>query len=173
MIKLVPPIAWAVAAIVLVLALAFGYNRWAEGLRDEGRAEVQAEWDASVERGKREIAELKAKAEKVTVRTEIKYVDRVKTIREKGDVIVKEVTKFVPVDSGYLSGGFRVFHDAAVENRVPDPSKISDAAPTAVTDVATTVAENYEKCHVAYARVEAWQSWAKEQCSLNENGCVE
>lgn len=162
-----------IGGIVLALVVAFGVKKCRDSLIEQGRSEVQAEWNKSIERGKAEIERLKKEAGKVTVKTQIEYVDRVRTIREKGDVIIKEVTKFVPVDSGYLDGGFRVYHDAAAENRVPDPADIATAAPTAVTTVATTVAENYERCHIAYARVEAWEKWAEGQCKLNENGCPE
>lgn len=163
--KIIPSWLW-VALGLLLGAWLYGKYQY-----NEGKETVQAEWNDAIERGKAEVARLKAEAGKITVKTEIRYVDRVKTIREKGDVIVREVTKFVPIDSGNLDGGFRVFHDAAVDNRIPDTIEIPNAAPVSITEVAATVARNYEQCHVAYAKVEEWQNWAREQCKLNKKGC--
>lgn len=138
---------------------------------NEGKAAVQKDWDAATAKTNAEIAELRAKKEKVTTKTEYVTVEKVKIIKVKGDEIIKRVEVFVPTDSGMLTGGFRVFHDAAAENRIPDTSAIPNAEATAVRDVAETVAKNYEKCHVAYALVDSWQTWAKEQCALNDKGC--
>lgn len=133
----------------------------------QGKKGVQAEWDASVERGRAEVARLTSEAGKVTVRTETKVVEKIITIREKARAIetVREV--FVPVDSGSLPGGFRLFYDAALTGSIPDTASIADAAPVPITDVADTHARNAELCHIAYATVEGWQSWAAEQSRLN------
>lgn len=132
-----------------------------------GQASTQAKWNASVERGRQEVDRLKAAAGKVTIKTETVYVDRVKTIREKANAIevVREV--FVPVDSGNLSGGFRLFYDAALAGAVPDAAGIADAAPVPIAAVADTHARNAEKCLIAYATVEAWQDWARQQQKAN------
>jgi hypothetical protein len=133
----------------------------------QGKKGVQADWDASVERGRAEVARLTSEAGKVTVKVETKTVEKIVTVREKARAIetVREV--FVPVDSGNLLGGFRLFHDAAVEGAIPDAAGLADAAPVPVTDVAATVASNYEKCHIAYETVAGWQSWAAEQAAVH------
>lgn len=133
----------------------------------EGKAAIQALWDADIEAAKK----LGGQRERVTIKTEIRYVDRIKVIKEKGEVREKIVTKFVPRDSGFASGGFRVFHDAGVRDTVPDTSEIATAAPVPLTDVASTVNANYALCHEAYARVTAYEAWVDEQCKLNKNGC--
>ena len=83
------------AAVVMVLWWAYA----------AGKESVQKDWDASVARGVIEVAKLKEKQVVVTTKIETVYVDRVKTIREKGDAIevVREV--FVPADSGDIGGG--------------------------------------------------------------------
>lgn len=158
---------WVYAVIALTIAV------WLYGRHEHaaGKAEVHAEWAQSVERGKAEVARLTAAAGRITVRTETVYRDRIQVIHEKARQIevVREV--FVPTNSGMLAGGFRLYHDAAATNTVPDAASIPNAAPVAVADVATTVASNYEQCYVAYARVTAWESWAAEQCKLNDKGC--
>lgn len=157
----VPAWIW-VAALLLLAGWHYGHIRY-----NAGQADVQAKWDKATERGKAEVARLKEEAGKVTVRVETKYIDRVKTIREKGETIVQVREVFVPVDSGYLSGGFRLFFNAALEGVVPDPAGIPDAAPVAVSAVADTHAINAQRCRIAYATVEGWQEWAAEQKRLN------
>ena len=132
-----------------------------------GQADNQKKWDASVERGKKEVARLQQAANKVTVKVETKYVDRVQVIREKANAIevVREV--FVPADSGSLPGAFRLFYDAALAGTVPDPARIPDAAPVPIAAVADTHARNAEKCLIAYATVEGWQAWATGQMKAN------
>lgn len=169
--KLVPWWVWVLLGIGIVGAGTIGYKNLTDKYREEGRQEVQAKWDDAVERGKKEVARLKAAAGKITVKTEYLTIEKERIIREKGDTIVRQVEVFVPVDSRYFDGGFRVYHDASVENRVPDPAEIFKAAPITATEVAATLAGNYKLCHIAYAKVEGWQQWAKEQCALNENGC--
>ena len=132
-----------------------------------GQADIKKKWDASIERGRNEIEKLKQRQVVVTTKVETKYVDRVQVIREKANAIevVREV--FVPVDSGYMAGGFRLYFDSAIEGTIPDPGRIADAAPVPIATVAETHAHNAEKCLIAYETVEGWQAWAREQQRLN------
>lgn len=128
---------------------------------------IQTAWDESVARGKVEVERLKSEAGKVTVKVETEYVEVVKTIREKGDVVIREVPVFVPADDPGLSGGFRVYHDAAAAGAIPDAARIPDAAPVAADTAASTVAGNYFTCHETAARLTALQGWVAEQHRLN------
>lgn len=158
---------WAYAAIAAVILMWwYGHHQY-----KAGAADTQIKWDAAVARGKAKVIELEAKAGQITVKTEIQYVDRIKVIHDKGETITKTVEVFVPATACKLDGGFRVYHDAAVNNEIPDPTKIANAAPISATEVARTVASNYEKCAVAYTTVDGWQKWATEQCKLNKDGC--
>mgnify|MGYP006051886379 FL=1 len=151
---------WILAIAALVTYLGFrGY--------DAGQEDIQKKWDASVARGIIEVEKLKKKQVVVTTKVETKYLTKTVTIREKARAIetVREV--FVPVDSGSLPGGFRLFHDAAVTGVIPESASILDAAPVPVADVADTLASNYERCHVAYATVEGLQDWILEQQKVN------
>lgn len=160
--KGIPLWVWAVIALVAAGWL-YGQHQY-----NAGRAATQADWDASVERGRQEVARLTAAAGRVTVKVETKTVEKIVTIREKARAIetVREV--FVPVDSGTLPGGFRLLYDAALTGAIPDPASIPDAAPVPIADVADTHARNAELCRIAYATVDGWQSWAAEQARLNQ-----
>lgn len=163
--KVVPLWAWLVVA-VLVGGYVYGERKYAAG-----QADVQAKWDEAIERGRLLVEDIKKKRVVVNtvIQTKIEYRDRIITERGKDRVKVQEV--FVPIDSGMLDGGFRLFYDAAVTDTLPNPAQIANAAPVSVTDVATNVNTNYELCHKAYARVELFQEWATKMCATNPDGC--
>lgn len=165
-----------VIALLGVLAfLGWRIHAYGEARYAAGQANVQAKWDKSVERGRKEVERLRTAAAKVTVRTEIQYIDRVKVIKEKGDAIVREIPVFVPAGSGQLGGGFRLLHDAAANGGpVPDAAGIAHAAPVPAQDVAATVLVNYPGAHETAARLTALQDWVYEQCRLNPppEGCI-
>lgn len=128
-----------------------------------GRHIVQKKWDESIARGKVLVEAIESKQLTVNMLVDTKVEYRERVITEKGAERIKIQEVFVPIDSGYLSGGFRLFYDAAVRGTIPDPSGIATAAPVAVTDVASTTSENFDRCAKAYARVELWEEWADEQ----------
>lgn len=98
-----------------------------------------------------------------------KYVDRVQTIRVKGDTIVKEIPRYVTVEADAactVPGGFVRLHDTAAAGGVlgQDPGG-ADAAPSGVplSAVADTVAGNYTTGHVNAARLTALQDTLRAQ----------
>lgn len=96
---------------VLVLALS---------LYLEGGIANEQTWRAKVEEQKTEIAELKQKQAETTVKVVTEYVDRVKIVKEKADVIVREVPKYITQadnDRCVLPDSVRMLHDAAVQGQ--------------------------------------------------------
>lgn len=172
----IDPIKAGITLAMLAL-LAFGgwrIHAYGEARYEAGQAATQAEWDKAVERGRNEVERLKGEAGKVTVRTEIQYLDRVKVIKEKGDAIVREVPVFVPAGSPDLPAGFRLLHDAAAANAaVPEAAGIAHAAAVPAQDAAATVAGNYAIAHENAERLTSLQAWVREQCRLNPppEGC--
>jgi hypothetical protein len=162
-------IPWPVyAGIALVVAfVVFGGYKEHKG-KKEGKDEVGREWAKEQAKVNKQIAELTAKANEITKKVEIKYVEVVKEIKVKGEEREKIVYKFIPADAPDLPPAFRVFHDAAVLNQIPNPSAIATAAPAPLKDVTITINDNYSLCHEAYARVRAWETWADEQEALTK-----
>lgn len=154
-------IPWQVYAAV---ALAVAFLWWGKHNDREGYARAQAEIEAEV----RVVTEERIVE---TVRIETQYVDRIKEVKVKGDEIIREVPVFVRSDE-WLSGGFRLLHDAAARNAVPDTAGIADAAPVAAQDAAATVADNYTDCNVYTKQLNGWIDWAEAQCRLNKRGCT-
>jgi hypothetical protein len=157
----IPLWAWAV---VLLLAGLFFFGRY---MKEQGREEVQTAWDAQKAKDAAEIAKLKAKAGEVTVKVETKYVDRIQTVRVKGDTIVQKIPVYISRDLPELPGAFRVWLDAAATNTVPDAAREADAAPVAPVDVAATVAANYTTCLATAEQLRGLQEWVTEQKRLN------
>lgn len=159
----IPRWVWTSGAILIALFVAFKL----------GQKDIRDDWRESREKGKKIVDELREKANTVTTKIEkqIEYRDRTIYVQGKERERIKEV--FVPFDSGFLSGGFRLYHDAAATNAIPDPTQIPNAAPTAVTDVASTIDTNYQLCHKAYARVEEWQNWAREQQRISKQAIAD
>lgn len=102
----------SIVVMLLGIYLAGGYNteiKW----RDRAR-ELQAEIDKK-----------NVKSDAATKEVVIKYVERVKVIKEKSNANVKEVTKYITkeVDAGcVIPDDFRLLHSRASGNEVPDPT---------------------------------------------------
>lgn len=172
----IDPIKAAIAlALVALLALAgWKVHSYGSARYKAGQASVQVKWDAANAKAQAEIAKLREAASRVTVRTETVYVDRVRTIREKGNEIVRNVPVYVPAGSPDLPAGFRVLHDAAAANQsLPASPGITDAAPASAQTVAATVAGNYAIAAENAARLTGLQDWVRQQCQANPppEGC--
>lgn len=120
-------------------------------------------------------AELAAAGSKVTVETVIKYVDRVKVVKEKGDEIIIKVPEFITkVDDNActVNNGFRVLHDAAASNTSPPEvsgaTRDSYAKPSGIelSTVAKTVTLNYTEYHKVVEQLRGLQDWLRKQQAL-------
>ncbi|MGP8432008.1 hypothetical protein ACT2FY_39435 [Paraburkholderia fungorum] len=133
-----------------------------------GASRVQAKWDAEKSHTAIATAKTEAAQANVTARVVTQYVDRVKTVRERGQTIVNEVPIYVPSDSACdLPAGFRLLHDAAAAGELPAPAGTADAASVSAQTVAATVAENYATHHATAEQLEALQRWVREQAVVS------
>jgi hypothetical protein len=133
-----------------------------------GKAIVQADWDASVERGKEAVAQLKDRQVSVNMIVDTVVKERVVTIKEKARVIEKEIPVFIPEYRDHLSGGFRLLYDAAATNTIPDRSRIALAPTVPVGDVASTTNRNFEQCHIWREQLIGWQEWYARQLNASK-----
>jgi len=128
----------------------------------------EASWQLKVAKTNAEIAELKAKSEKVSTKVVTKYIDRIQVVKEKGNEIVKYVNK--ESDSKCeLPNSFVVLHDAAAKNELPDPTRASNAGASEVklSGATTTIIQNYGTCWEIREQLKALQEWVTEQKKLN------
>ena len=109
-------------------------------------------------------------AEKQTVVTEkivIKYIDRIKIIEKKSEEIKNAIPNFVKADHDtFLSGGFRVWHDAASQNEIPDPTLIADARIVSVDQISGTIGFNYSACFANKQQLDSLQQWIRDQSEV-------
>lgn len=155
--KKIPLSVWITLGVSVAWALSMVYAI------HHGKSIVQTEWDASVERGKEAVAQLKDRQVSVNMIVDTVVKERVVTIKEKARVIEKEIPVFVPEYRDNLSGGFRLLYDAAATNTIPDRAGIPLAAPVAVGDVASTTNRNFEQCHIWREQLIGWQDWYHRQ----------
>ena len=137
-------------------SLVLGYFAWQHHQRDIGRDEMRAEYAAKA-------AESDAKRADSSTEIAPKAEAAQERIRTVFKTIVKEIPTYVSINDCPMSPGFRVFHDAAANGQLPDPTRIADAESAAADTVANTVADNYQTCHATAARLHALQSWVRAQ----------
>lgn len=160
--RALPPWAKLAALAALVTAAAgWGYIK--------GARSVQADW--SEERINQSVAvvRIQARQAQINERVVTQYVDRVRTVREAGETIVKEVPVYVPAQcdaDGRLPAGWRVLHDAAASGQPADAARAADAQPVAPDAAAETVARNYLTCRETAEQLTALQQWVREQAAV-------
>jgi len=152
------PKEWWIGALVALLVGGLFFGAGMAGYR-RGAHSVQVKWDMEHAAQAKRIAELEARNAEVVTKTVIEYRDRIQVVREKGEEIVREVTRYVPSDACPLPAGFRVLHDAAARGEPPeDPvGAIAAAAPVEAAAAAETVAANYQSCRETAERMIALQ----------------
>ena len=125
---------------------------------------VSSCYEATIE-AQRHTIETGVKQAVVSDKTVTKYVDRVQIVQGKSREIIKEVKVYVQ-DTCTLSGGFRLLHDSAIYNELPDPARIADAETISVEAVAQTVIENYQACNVNAETLSSLQRWVREESAI-------
>jgi hypothetical protein len=152
---------WRSWGLLLVL---FALSWWS------GRYERMA---CQLATAKQAAAESRVQTSQAEVTTQVvtQYVDRIRVVHAQGEALIKEVPIYVPTSSTSspvctLSGGFRVFHDAAAAGELPQASQIADAASVPPSTLATTLASNYQLCHTTAEQLRGLQQWVSKQAQL-------
>ncbi len=145
------------ALIALLLIVAAGTWGWHKGAES-----VRAEWETERRELAIKAAEVKAAQAEAGTRAVTRYVDRVRTVREPAETLIKEIPVHVPSDTCALPAGFRVLHDTAARGFHPPAAGAADATPVAAQDLASTIALNYADCQQNAEQLSALQSWAAD-----------
>ena len=101
----------------------------------------------------------------VSDQTVTKNVDRVQIVQGKSRTIIKEIPIYVQ-DTVNLSAGWRMLHDSAVNNELPDSARIVDEGTVTAQDATETVAANYSICYENSATLSSLQDWVREQSAI-------
>ena len=163
LLKGIPPQVYAILAGLVIL----GYAAW--WLESRGAEKERAKWvpivqgykDAERDR-EAKIAALEKARQETAEKVRVEYVERVKVVHEKGEEVIREVEKLVPVV--LLPGAFRMLHDSAVAGELPDDPGGAAAAAAPVTAVTAlqTIAGNYDSCRQNTEKLLALQALLKE-----------
>lgn len=148
--KKIPYQVWIVVGGLALL----GVSHWRA--YQEGKQHVQQKWDAAVKKAEAEGKDLSRTITWEMAEAEIVYVDRVKVVKEKGDVIVKEVPVYFS-DLPDLPGVYRVQHDAAASGTPASPEQYASGASVPAETFAATVTENYTGCRATAEQVASLQ----------------
>ena len=129
---------------------------------------VNKYWLDEVKKQKEEIARIEKESQQVTEKIVVKYKEKVKVVKEKGDVIIQKVPEYITKESDtkcIVPNSFVVLHDSAAKNEVPSTSAGVDEGASAVklSDVARTVTINYNNYHQLTEQLKALQDWVKQQ----------
>ena len=128
----------------------------------------EASWQLKVAKANVEIAELKVKSEQVNTKILTKYIDRIQVIKEKGNVIIKEVPKYITKESDAkcdIPNSFVMLHDAAAKNELPDPTRsLNEGTSTIKLSTTTeTIIGNYGISNQNSEQLKALQEWIRAQ----------
>lgn len=152
------------AAIVAALLMAAGGLAWWATSTYNAAVRRADKAEATAATLRKQLDNTKSATVTVT-----QFVDRERVIRLKGDTIIKEVPRYVPVQADaacVVPRGFVRLHDAAAAGALPDSDTgDTDSAPSgiALSAVAGTVAANYADCHVDAARLSSLQQTLRDQ----------
>lgn len=133
-----------------------------------GSISTEERWQLEVLKQKAEISRIEAESQKVTTEVVTKYLEKKIYIKEKGNEIIKKIPVYITQKSDnncVIPNGFVRLHNDAAENKVSDPTGISNdtASPVKLSEVGSTVAENYNKYHTIEEQLRSLQSWVLEQ----------
>lgn len=153
--KKIPRQVYACAGLAIAITI-FGWVCYQHGKQD-----TLNEWRASIERGRAAVERLKLK--QIVVKTEVQtlVVEHTKTIKVKGDEIIKQIPIYIPIDTPDLPGGFRLLHDAAATN-TPISSGHPPGETVPVKDATETVSQNYGQCLIWREKLLGWQLWYQQ-----------
>ena len=150
---------------IAALVLAFGAYT-------EGGIAQNKSWALKVAAAEVESAKKQAAATEVSMKVVTKYIKNTRVVREKGDVIIKEVPKYITtVDDSKCTvptGFVRVHDRGAAGAEVPRTTGgPNEGTPEVkISTVATTVVDNYTTYYEVAEQLKSLQAWIKQQQTL-------
>jgi apolipoprotein N-acyltransferase len=138
------------------------------GVYLSGGISNEASWKEKVAEMELAVAKKEVQSAEATTKVVTKYIETVKIVKEKGDVIIKEVPKYITKESDAkcpIPNAFVVLHDSASKNEVPDSTRLANegTSATKLSTVTETVVGNYSICHQNAEQLKALQTWIREQ----------
>ncbi len=143
------------------------------GIYFEGGYMTEMEWRARVEALEAKVKVAEEKSAEVNTVIEKQYVDRVKVIKETANANIQYVDRVVAKYDNLctLSNAAVMLHDSASRNEVARSTIGLDEGTTSlkISDILTTVTENYATYYQVREQVLGWQQWYREQKKIFES----
>ena len=159
--SLIPGLGAFVNPWVLVAVLAAGSAVWFWGY-STGRDKL----DDYIAKQAVQSVKMADKRASVTIRVMTKYVETAGKTETIIKEVEKEVVKYAELNPSLcLDVAWRLLHDAAALNTIPNPPGKTDetrGAPEAATAL-KTVTQNYDAHHRCVDRLDGLQEWVREQ----------
>ena len=152
-----------VAAIVVALF----------GIYFEGGYMTEKEWRARVEALEAKVKVAEEKSAEVNTVIEKQYVDRVKVIKETANANIQYVDRVVAKYDNLctVSNAAVLLHDSASRNEMARSSLGLDEGTSSlkISDILSTVTDNYSTYYQVREQVIGWQQWYREQKKIFES----
>lgn len=168
-----PYAGYLLIAALLGLALWWSNHQgYKAGVKHEQAAQAER-----VEKAKKRVLEGEKRAVAITDKAEAEHVRTVEKIRTVTQTLYREIPYAVPQDPTRVNiswGAVRLLDSAILGvSSLPNPSGVSDAAPSTVTDadLTRTGIANAEACRINAETVTAWAAWWQAQAA-NYNATV-
>jgi hypothetical protein len=143
------------------------------GIYFEGGYMTEKEWRARVEALEAKVKVAEEKSAEVNTVIEKQYVDRVKVIKETANANIQYVDRVVAKYDNLctVSNAAVLLHDSASRNEVARSSLGLDEGTSSlkISDILSTVTDNYSTYYQVREQVIGWQQWYKEQKKIFES----
>ena len=143
------------------------------GIYFEGGYMTEMEWRARVEALEAKVKVAEEKSVEVNTVIEKQYVDRVKVIKETANANIQYVDRVVAKYDNLctVSNAAVMLHDSASRNEVARSSLGLDEGTSSlkISDILSTVTDNYSTYYQVREQVIGWQQWYREQKKIFES----
>tara|TARA_B110000503_G_C7143390_1_gene411873 strand:- start:246 stop:839 length:594 start_codon:yes stop_codon:yes gene_type:complete len=130
-------------------------------------------WKLKVKEMEVLIAQKELASNIVTNTIVTKYVDRIKLVEGKIHEVIKKVPVYITKESDAkcaIDNGFVLLHDAAASNtEISNTTRTFNAETSSIriSDVATTITQNYGSYHEVAEQLLSLQEWIRQQQRLS------
>jgi hypothetical protein len=152
--------------------LVLGVVVMSAGLFFEGTLYCNAQWNEKVAELERKVAAAEVASAKQNTRIVTKYITNVEKIKDTTDENIKLVEQHVTGDDSKCTvpNSVVVLHDSASKNQLPPSTggAYEGASDVKISELTTTVVENYGTYYQISEQLKAWQEWYKTQKDIFE-----
>ena len=149
-----------------------GLLLFAAGIFFEGYLYCNYAWKEKAAELQVKIAQAEASSAKENIRIVVQYRDRVTKIKDTTNETINKVTEYVTVHDNKceLPNSVIVLHNSASQNVLPPSSggAYEGTSDVKVSELTSTVVENYGTCYEIREQLKAWQDWYKTNKDIFE-----